>query len=326
MEVKDTITLRGEEVEVTNCMMKQADLRFFPENPRIYSIVYVSDETPRQDKIEKKLGQLDHVKQLVQSIEANKGLIDPLIVRKGDNTVLEGNSRLAAYRLLAKKDPIMWGKVKCSMLPEDISEDLIFALLGEYHIIGRKDWAPFEQAGYLYRRFKKHGVTPARMSKELALSVMKINHLIKVYEFMVENDEEDVQRWSYYDEYLKSKKIAKARDDHLEMDQVIVEKIKTGEIPKAVDVRSKVVKIASVGGKTLRKFLETPNSLEICHERAIARGVDNYLLKRLNKFRTYILDPDTKKDLAYMPENQLKKCEFELKKILKGVNKLLERM
>ena len=25
-------------------------------------------------------------------------------------------------------------------LPSDMGEDLIFALLGEYHIIGRKDW------------------------------------------------------------------------------------------------------------------------------------------------------------------------------------------
>ena len=49
---------------------------------------------------------MDHVKQLVQSIRANGGLTDPLIVQDGEFVVFEGNSRLAAYRLLARLDPL----------------------------------------------------------------------------------------------------------------------------------------------------------------------------------------------------------------------------
>ena len=79
--------------------------------------------------------------------------------------VLEGNSRLAAYRELAKNDAIKWGKAKVRLLPDDISEELVFALLGEYHIIGRKDWAPYEQAGYLYRRNVTHGVSAQSMAR-----------------------------------------------------------------------------------------------------------------------------------------------------------------
>lgn len=52
----------------------------------------------------------------------NCGLIDSLIVRDGDFTVLEGNNRLAAYRLLCRTDAVTWGKVKCKLLPADIDE------------------------------------------------------------------------------------------------------------------------------------------------------------------------------------------------------------
>ena len=78
------------------------------------------------------------------------GLLEPIIVRR--NVVLEGNSRLAAYRMLAEKDPIKWADIRCNVLPDDTSDDVVFSLLGTLHIIGKTPWSPFEQAGYLYRR------------------------------------------------------------------------------------------------------------------------------------------------------------------------------
>jgi len=135
---KHTVTLLGQEVPVRTCRMPQADLKFYPENPRIYSFVHGSTESMSQQEIENRLKKLDHVNKLVQSIKAHGGLINPLIVRGGDNVVLEGNSRLAAYRILAQIDAIQWGQVKCTLLPNDIQDDLVFALLGQYHIIGQK--------------------------------------------------------------------------------------------------------------------------------------------------------------------------------------------
>jgi len=200
---RDTITLRGKEMEVRVGFLIQTDLKFYPENPRVYSIVSADDRIPTQEEIEQALKRMDHVKQLVHSIIANGGLIDPLLVRDGDLVVLEGNSRLAAYRILFNRNPTKWGKVKCKILDHDISEEDVFALLGEYHLIGKKDWAPYEQAGYLYRRYKRHGVSPTTMSKEMGLSAKRISQLIHIYEFMVEHKDNDVQRWSYYEEYLK---------------------------------------------------------------------------------------------------------------------------
>jgi len=321
-----TLTLCNKEVPVRTGLLPQADLRFYPDNPRIYSIVSAEEKEPHQGVIEARLVEMDHVKQLVQSIRANGGLTDPLIVRDGDFVVLEGNSRLAAYRLLARGDPIKWGQVKCTLLPRDIREDMVFALLGEYHIIGKKDWAPYEQAGYLYRRNKVHGLEPARMADEMGLSRRMVTHLIQVYSFMLEHKEEDINRWSYYEEYLKHNSVKKARQTNPKLDEVVVGKIKSGEIARAVDVRDKFTKIAAAGGKVLAAFVSGDRDFEESYDRAIARGADNTLYKRLNKFRSQVAEPEMAEDLLGMSDDHRRKCVFELKKIKQAVDSLLAKL
>src|ERR1700728_153760 len=153
-----TMLIRGEEIPVVTKMMEQDQLRFFVDNPRVYSVLRSGGKDPSQEEIQERLQKLEHVKELREDIKANKGLLEPLIVKSGTLEVLEGNSRLAAYRALVAKEPLKWNLVKCTLLPADIDESLIFALLGRYHVNGKKNWAPYEQAGFLYRRFHKHSV------------------------------------------------------------------------------------------------------------------------------------------------------------------------
>ncbi len=160
---------------------------------------------------------------LLPSIRANGGLVEPLLVR--GNVVLEGNSRLAAYRLLAQMDATKWQKVRVRKLPDTISDAEVFSLLGEYHIVGRTDWAPFEQAGYLYRRHKQFGVSIEVLHKEISLMAARIRHNISVYQYMIDVGDRQPTRWSYYDELLKSRRFAKAAEQHQDFYDVIVEKI-----------------------------------------------------------------------------------------------------
>ena len=324
--VSGALTLSKQEIPIRTGHLPVAVLKFYPENPRLYSIVYAGDGEPTQGVIQKKLAAMEHVKQLVQSIKANGGLTDPLIVRDGDFVVLEGNSRLAAYRLLADHDPIKWGKVKCTLLPKDISDGLVFALLGEYHIIGKKDWAPYEQAGYLYRRHKNHGISTNVMAEEMGLSTKAVGHLIKVYGFMVDNDVNDVNTWSYYDEFLKHRAITIARQEYPQFDETFVAKVKSGEIAKAVDVREKVTKIADAGGKVLKDFISDKANIESCHDRAIAKGTDNVWLKRLSKFREQLGDPHVKDNFEEMTDDHRKKCIYEIKKVQQLMDALIKKI
>ena len=91
--VNDTLTLGGQEIPVRNGSLPIHDLSFYPENPRIYSLIKRPGVEPSQDEIFNRLRRLDHVKQLIQSIRANGGLTNPMLVRDGDLVVLEGNSR-----------------------------------------------------------------------------------------------------------------------------------------------------------------------------------------------------------------------------------------
>ena len=102
--------------------------------------------------------------------KGNQGLLEPIIVRNGDCVVLEGNSRLAAYRILKIEDPITWSKIDCKILSSDISEEFIFILLGNFHITGKKDWEPFETAGYLYRRKTSHNISLSQLESEVGLT------------------------------------------------------------------------------------------------------------------------------------------------------------
>ena len=323
--VRDTLTLGGQEIPVRSGHLPIHDLSFYPENPRIFSLIQKPGIQPSQDEIFNRLRKLDHVKQLIQSIRANGGLTDPMLVRDGDFVVLEGNSRLAAYRELARNDAIAWGMTKVRLLPSDISEKLVFALLGEYHIIGRKDWAPYEQAGYLYRRNVTHGVSAQSMSSEMGLPVRRVNHLINTYKFMVEYDETSVTRWSYYDEYLKSNIARKARQEHPELDDIVVRKIKRREIPTAVDVRDKLVKfldVAKVGLEPTKIFVSGDKTFDRAFESAQDRGVDNMWLRRFKRFRGELQVPAFLADLDRMAPEQQEKCLYEVTKIQQSIESI----
>ena len=316
--VNDSLTLGGHEIPVQNGSLPVHDLSFYSENPRIYSLIQKPGVDPSQDEIFDRLRKLDHVKQLIQSIRANGGLTDPMLVRDGDFIVLEGNSRLAAYRELCRNDAIKWGKAKVRLLPSDISEKLVFALLGEYHIIGRKDWAPYEQAGYLYRRNANHGISVQEMASEMGLPPSTVNHLVTTYQFMLDHDEHDVSRWSFYDEYLKARAVKKARREFPDLDDIVVTKIKDGEIAIARDVRDKLVKIidvAKAGPQPTKILMSGEGTFERAFESARHRGVDNMWLNRFKRFKQGLQGKELLSDLRSMDSEQRKKCLYELRKI-----------
>jgi hypothetical protein len=326
----DIITLRGKEIPLTVESVDNGSLRFYSENPRIYSHLWREGaQEPTQQEIFEVLSKTEHVREVLQpSIKANGGLIEPLLVR--GNVVLEGNSRLAAYRLLSapgREDREKWIQIRVRKLPKDISEADVFALLGEYHIVGKKDWAPFEQAGYLYRRHKKHGVLEADLEKEIGLSSAKIKHLIRVYQFMMDHNDKNAARWSYYDELLKGRKFAAAIEKYPDFNEVIVEKINSEEIERAVDLRDRLPLITKAGGNTLKKFMTGVYSFEQSVADARLRGAGDYNVKRLNEFRQWIADDQLDKEFRNAAESERKMLKYELDKIgrrLKGLQKLIE--
>ncbi|OGA39794.1 MAG: hypothetical protein A3G26_04785 [Betaproteobacteria bacterium RIFCSPLOWO2_12_FULL_65_110] len=323
---KDTLVIRHKRIPVRVADVPQHELKFYLENPRLYTMIRADGKEPTQEEIEETLSKMEHVKVLAQSIKENGGLMDAIFVHEDTNVVLEGNSRLAAYRILAKHDAVKWGYIRAKILPQSITEREIFTLLGQYHIIGKKDWAPFEQAGYLYRQHVDNGVSIAELSSEINLSHRTITHLVSVVQFMIENSEKDVNCWSYYDEYLKSTKIKKARKEYSQLDKIIVKKIRSGEIPRAVDVRDELKKIVEAGGKVLQNFVEGKKGFVDSVHAAIDKGAGHQDVRHLRKFKEWIASQDTIAELITLEGSARKECLYDLKKIQTLVLLALRKM
>lgn len=325
------ITIGKKEYEVSEVQLDQCELLFYEENPRVYSALRADRSTPTQEVIEEKMTSMDHVKQLRLSIEQNGGLIDPLMVVKRNNeyVVLEGNSRLAAYRLLAAKDPVKWQKVRACILPEEITDGDIFTLLGQYHLVGRKDWSIFEQAAYLHRQKEATGIATDILAKNVGLTKGKVDAYLKVYSFMLEHDDLRPDRWSYYEEYLKNRGINKYRETHPQMDEVFVKQVKTEQIKQAMDVRTVLGEIAKSKDKTSAKIMQDiiqgNMSIYDGHEKFKATGKASNGYQRIKKFHDLIDDDDFQKSLL-LEATTNKSVAFELKKIQKAVNKLIQDM
>ena len=323
------ITIGKKEYEVTETQLNQCELLFYEDNPRVYSILRANGGTPTQKEIEEKMTSMDHVKQLRLSIEQNGGLIDPLIVvkRGSDLVVLEGNSRLAAYRLLAEKDPVKWQKVRAQILPEEITENDIFTLLGQYHLVGRKDWSVFEQAAYLYRQKKASNLENDILAKNVGLTEGKVKSYLEVYEFMLEHNDLKPDRWSYYEEYLKSRGIKKYRGTSSKIDEVFVQQVKTGTIKQAMDVRTVFSEIAKTPGKTANKVMEDiiAGKTDIYDGfdrlKATSKTTDNY--KHIDKFYKLISEDDVQTAIK-LEATTNRDIAFKLKQIRKAVDKLIK--
>ena len=269
----------------------------------------------------------DRIKQLKESIKSNGGLIEPIFVRDGDMVVLEGNSRLAAYRLLNKQDPIRWAKIKVTLLPADIPDSAVFTLLGQFHIIGRKDWNPYEQAGYLYRTINDSNKPIEILATELGITTSYIKKLIDVYEYMIEHDDNHPSKWSYYEEMLKNRGIKKAFDEVPGLEDKIVSDIKNNNIRMAIDIR-KLGDVSKVNDKLSRKILKDiamgEEDIYSGYDIVASSGKMDNNFQFITNFRKRIQE-DSYTDKLLKDEN-INNIEFELKKIDKLVKNMLTKI
>ena len=162
----------------------------------------------------------------------------------------------------------------------------------------------------------------------MGLPGKRVRHLIDTYKFMVEHEETNVTRWSYYDEYLKSNIVKRSRREHPDLDKLIVTKIKVGEIATARDVRDRLVKlldVSKVGPEPTKILMSGTKTFERAYDSALDRGVDNVWLRRLKRFKGELQVSAFLLDLERMPEDQRKKCLYEIRKIEQALSSVTGR-
>jgi hypothetical protein len=323
--IKTTLTIGDKELQVEEGLIPISSLFFYTENPRIYSILQASKLS--QVEIEAEMCKFDHVKQLAQSI-SKVGLLDPLIVRKKDMAVLEGNSRLAALRILNGQDAIAYAKVRCKVIVDDITDDDVDTLLGQYHIVGKKDWEPYEQGSFLSRQVSR-GKAPEVLAEEYGLSTTDIKASIRNYQFMEEHGISDAKTWSYWDEYLKSRSVKRIRDDDElrgQLDSLVIRQVINGSIERAQDIR-KLSNICSViddrrRGYIFTDYLDEEIAFDDACEQFTAGEDAASVIKKCKNFKEFINAADTRACIDSMRKTEKKAFSYEIKKIMVGLNQL----
>lgn len=331
------IQVRKSEIPVHEQSVPVGDLAFYPQNPRINS-QFSEDEDRTQELIFEKMRQLESVKELRDQIDYDGQINEPLYVVPVEDAeladdyefvVLEGNSRLAAVKL---QKPSMLPPIAVPCWVLDFStfskskrESLIFSLLGQLHLRGKKDWSPYEDAAFFYRHYKDHSLSLAELADESGVSIQRVRESVRAYELMIKHDDQVIAHFSYYLEYAKAPNIKKHRENHPNLDSIVSDYIKNRKIEKAAHIR----KLPKILGdmRARKKFLDTSRGQPFDDALDIAElgGSMDATMQRIKKFRQFLADHTTKKSVAKLKaknKRSMKQIDFELKKIARIAEQL----
>ena len=191
-------------------------LVYYPENPRINYILSRKGQALDQKSIEESLWKLDSTKELAEDIRKNGGLIEDILVL--NNQVIEGNSRLCAYRHLYKNSPqeqqFRWEKIRAKVLLSEIDTKDLFLLLGKLHIKGKTEWDPYEKASYIDKMINENSMPIEQVAQIVGMAASAIKTQIKAYELMrdgylpilstLADEKTELKKFSIFEEYFKN--------------------------------------------------------------------------------------------------------------------------
>lgn len=188
-------------------------LKFLKDNPRVYAVTHEEldfDEKPereQQDIIFRKLTNEASVKNLVPEIKRHGGLIEPILVRLDTMEVIEGNSRLAAYRILRDKGGSGdWDMIPCHLV-STLTEEQQAAFLNQIHVKGKMQWSAYEKANFAYVRKVKGWPVP-RIAQLFGETPPTIYKRIKAIEMMKDSEDTEQRHFSYYNVLVLNSEIA----------------------------------------------------------------------------------------------------------------------
>lgn len=237
MTGKETLAIRGKEINYSHKNVDIFDIKFFTENPRVATIVGEVKGQVTEEVIDKALWDRPETHKLKRSIEKDGGLIHPLLVY--NNLVIEGNTRLCCYRHLYDETKLeKWRTIKCFVINQQLTQDEIYRLLCNEHIAGKIDWDAYDKAN-MFNKMKNHdGMKIEEIEDISGESSTSITYKIRAFTLMLENGVRDKEKYSHFEQLVTNgdiREIKKSQDPKIE--QKIVERIKDGTIRRAPDIR-----------------------------------------------------------------------------------------
>ena len=222
-------------------------------------------------------------RKLKDSIHNNRGIIHPIWaapIGKGQEQkfrVVEGNSRVLAYRVLGKDEPgePRWMAILAYILPKEVSREQKDFIKLLSHLRGTTEWDAYEKAKYLYRLWEEDGWPISRLEKQTKMTEKQIVQNIEAYRLMEEQylpsygtDPEEVSKFSYFVEFVKDPKLQQLCDHYIGgingFCKWVADKSK---IPTGQDVRK------------LRPILENESTRKVMITRGFEDAIEVMLLR-----------------------------------------------
>ena len=312
------INILGEEIPFEVQFMPIDELKYFPENPRVYSLISLEDRQlareQLQDVIEQELQTKSHVKKLVKTIEKHGGLAIPILVNFTNKEVIEGNSRLAAYRLLQKTDAHKWHLIRCQVV-QSLTDKQIDSYLDLEHSEGKTPWEPYELASIFYRRIIDDGISYEEMLERFSLKRAEMRNFVETIQMMHKNSDGKKSNFSYYHEGIVEKRIVKSEiASNPKFKQYLLEEIKRGASFSAQDLRNKMPTVIEKK-KMLQKLIKGEISLDMAYELSQRSPLEKTLKSVNSRLSNAPLDSD-------MQKQERNKCAPIVRKIKRALQRV----
>ena len=318
---KTTIAIMGQDVPARQELVSIDQLHFLPDNPRVYAAIREMPDfaslTPdeKQLRIYQRLLQEPSVRNLIPEIRRDGGLQDPIIVRWDTQEVIEGNSRLAAYRKLDEDlDDDRWTRIRC-LVVTTLTDDQQTRLLGQAHLHGKTEWSPYAKALFCFRWVVEERRDISTLESLSGFTTAEIKKNVKIVELMQENNDNTLSHFSYYNVLVRRRAISSAIEDSKPLRDTLFSEIKTEEFT-AQEMRERLPTIIAKP-RILRKYEKGNVTLEDAYDRAKISGAE----QRLKKIRDGLDDLELE-DLAALERHEVKAVQQVVRQIGRGLKRV----
>ncbi len=257
--------IRGDErqIDISIATVAVDELRPDPRNRRLFTISkskYDGKELTTEECFEE-LWEMNSVKQLYRSIVVAQGLTEALYV-DASGLVLEGNERLTCLNRIsqglqagdiftkegeAEALQRLIENVPVKILPDDVSDREKLSMLAQWHLGGKDEWDPVNQARTLWDMNHNHGFTATEIGHMLRKSRTWVHQRLKAYEWSQQYFErhktwDKPNHFSYFEELYKRRNALKKSENPLDTDKEedlhqFMEWVANDQIPRALEVR-----------------------------------------------------------------------------------------
>ena len=320
------ITIFDEPIDVKDDYLRVESLLFLMDNPRVYACIQgdadfdgLTDEE-KQERIYHRLKDERSVANLVREVERHKGLMEPILVRLDTRQVIEGNSRLAVYRMLQERHPgdELWELIPCYMVSSLTTEQQA-AFLSQIHVKGKTPWSAYAKANYAYLR-RLEGWELARIAHVFGESQTTIRRRVKVIEMMERNGDNQQSHFSFYDAIVRTPIIAKEMSNDSGFRDSVLQKMRSlgssEEDFTAQELRDRLPTVLSKP-KIKKKFVGGEISLDEAFQRAKISDVEERVKQAI-----VLLDDITDQEVAHLHTSEVNALRQSIKKLGRELDRI----